>query len=129
MKLNTRDMEIILILGNAERPLTSSQIVRAGDGLTQSTVQAVMRKLLSNELVEINGVTHSGNVLSRTFGVTDKGRKTIEQKMINDFATYGSLVNKKAVIAGLLATESDASKKKKDIADIEKLLNELKKSL
>lgn len=129
MKLNTRDMEIILILGNAKCPLTSSQIVKSGDGLVQSTVQAVLRKLLANEFAEVNGVTHSGNVLSRTFGITDKGQKAIEQKMIDDFVAYGSIVNKKAVIEGMFSADNDVAKKKKDIAEIEKLLNELKKSL
>ncbi len=62
MKLNPRELEVLKILHESERALTSTEIVNSGAELTQSTVQAVLRKLLANELVEVQGVTHSGNV-------------------------------------------------------------------
>lgn len=129
MKLNTRDMEIIMILACSESPMTSSQIVRNKGGLTQSTVQAVLRKLLNEDLVEVAGVTHSGNVLSRTFSISDKGRNVVEEKFIADFVEFKSIINKSAVVAGMLAAETDMDQRKKDIAEIESCLRELKKSL
>ena len=49
--------------------------------MTQSTVIAVLRNLLKDELVEVNGVTHSGKVLSRTYRPTEKSKEVI----LNDF--------------------------------------------
>ena len=43
------------------------QIVGKKEGLTQSTVTAVLRNLLRAGLVEVDGVTHSGKVLSRMY--------------------------------------------------------------
>ena len=53
MKLNPRELEVLKILHASEQPLTSTQIVRAGEELTQSTVQAVLRKLMANGMIEI----------------------------------------------------------------------------
>ena len=65
--LNTRELDILNILWNSGVPMTSSDIVNAGRGLSQSTVQAVLRKLLSASLVKVCGITHRGNVLSRRY--------------------------------------------------------------
>ena len=65
--LNTRELDILNILWNSGVPMTSSDIVNAGNGLSQSTVQAVLRKLLNANLVKVSGITHSGNVLSRQY--------------------------------------------------------------
>ena len=62
--LNTRELDILNILWNSGVPMTSSDIVNAGRGLSQSTVQAVLRKLLNAKLVKVRGMNHRGNVLS-----------------------------------------------------------------
>ena len=84
MKLNPRELEVLKILHENERALTSTEIVNSGEELTQSTVQAVLRKLLAAELVEVQGVTHSGNVLSRTFGATSKSKEVLTEKFLGD---------------------------------------------
>ena len=55
--LNTRELDILNILWNSGVPMTSSDIVNAGRGLSQSTVQAVLRKLLNANLVKVSGIT------------------------------------------------------------------------
>ena len=42
MKLNPRELEVLKILHESERALTSTEIVNSGAELTQSTVQASM---------------------------------------------------------------------------------------
>lgn len=127
MKLNPRELEVLKILHESERALTSTEIVNAGAELTQSTVQAVLRKLLANELVEVQGVTHSGNVLSRTFGATEKSKDVLIEKFLQDYKSFRSIISMQTAVAGMLEQNSDAATKEKDIKELEKLLADLKK--
>ena len=127
MKLNPRELEVLKILHESERALTSTEIVNSGAELTQSTVQAVLRKLLANELVEVQGVTHSGNVLSRTFGPTAKSKDVLTEKFLQDYKSSRSIISMQTAVAGMFKLNDDESKKEKDIKDLEKLLADLKK--
>ncbi|GFH95283.1 hypothetical protein IMSAGC003_01825 [Lachnospiraceae bacterium] len=127
MKLNPRELEVLKILHESERALTSTEIVNSGAELTQSTVQAVLRKLLANELVEVQGVTHSGNVLSRTFGPTAKSKDVLTEKFLQDYKSFRSIISMQTAVAGMFKLNDDESKKEKDIKDLEKLLADLKK--
>lgn len=127
MKLNPRELEVLKILHESTRPLTSTEIVNSGAELTQSTVQAVLRKLLANELVEVQGVTHSGNVLSRTFGATAKSKDVLTEKFLQDYKSFRSIISMQTAVAGMLDMCPDAARKEKDIKELEKLLSDLKK--
>ena len=102
MKLNPRELEVLKILHENERALTSTEIVNSGEELTQSTVQAVLRKLLAAELVEVQGVTHSGNVLSRTFGATSKSKEVLTEKFLGDIRSFHSIIDKMDILAGMM---------------------------
>lgn len=67
MSMNKRELDVINILFQSSSEMTSADICNAQRDLTQSTVIAVLRKLLRDNLVEVAGVTHSGKVLSRTY--------------------------------------------------------------
>ena len=127
MKLNPRELEVLKILHENERALTSTEIVNSGEELTQSTVQAVLRKMLAAELVEVKGVTHSGNVLSRTFGPTAKSKDVLTEKFLQDYKSFRSIISMQTAVAGMFKLNDDESKKEKDIKDLEKLLADLKK--
>lgn len=47
MKISQREREVLGIMYTADQALTSSQIVNLGNGMTQSTVQAVLRRLMA----------------------------------------------------------------------------------
>lgn len=127
MKLNPRELEVLKILHESSRALTSTEIVNAGVGLTQSTVQAVLRKLLAAEMVDVQGVTHSGNVLSRTFGATEKSKEILTQKFLNDYRCFRTIISKRAAVAGMFEMDEDDSKRTQDIKEIEQLLADMKK--
>ena len=127
MKLNPRELEVLKILFDNDRALTSTEIVKGGVELTQSTVQAVLRKLLVAELVEVQGVTHSGNVLSRTFGPTKKCREVLVQKFLDDYRAFRTIISKAEALAGMFAMDEDLSRRAEEIAEIEALLADLKK--
>lgn len=61
--MNRRELEVLDIVCAAGRPVTSSEIVSRKEGLTQSTVISVLRKLETKKAVRISGLTHSGKVL------------------------------------------------------------------
>lgn len=127
MKLNPRELEVLKILHESDHALTSTEIVNSGAELTQSTVQAVLRKLLANELVEVQGVTHSGNVLSRTFGPTAKSKDVLTDKFLQDYRCFRTIISMPTALAGMFNMSETETEKNQDIKDLEKLLSDLKK--
>ncbi len=74
------------VLYSQSEPMTITDITEARKGLTQSTVIAVINKMLRDELVEITGFTHSGTVLSRTYRPTEKARETILEHFVEMYS-------------------------------------------
>ena len=87
-QMNPRELDVLNILWKSDEPMTSTDIVNEQKGLTQSTVIAVLRKLLKDELVEVSGVTHSGKVLSRTYRPTEASREIILENFQNDYRNF-----------------------------------------
>lgn len=129
MKLNPRELEVLKILHESEKALTSTEIVNSGEELTQSTVQAVLRKLLVTELVEVKGVTHSGNVLSRTFSATNKSKEILTEKFLEDIKNFHTIIDKVQVLEGLLDMDKADPNIKKEIDRITKFLADYKAKL
>ena len=124
--IHPRELEILNILWNSEEALTSSDIVEAGNRLSQSTVQAVLRKLLKDELVQVEGVTHSGNVLSRTYKPTEASRDVITKQLVSNYSGIQNIVSKQSIFAAMLNMETDSAKRKSEIRDLRKMLDEFK---
>lgn len=122
--IHPRELEILNILWNSNKAMTSSDIVEEGNRLSQSTVQAVLRKLLKDGLVQVEGVTHSGNVLSRTFKPTDASRDIITKQFINNYSDIQNIVSKKSILAAMLDMETDSVKRRSEIDDLRSLLND-----
>lgn len=99
--IHPRELEILNILWGSDKALTSTDIVEAGKGLSQSTVQAVLRKLLKEGLVEVDGITHSGNVLSRTFRPVEKSKEIVLRQFIEQYKGISNIVSKGEVIKAL----------------------------
>lgn len=99
--IHPRELEILNILWGSDKALTSMDIIEAGKGLSQSTVQAVLRKQLEGGLVEVDGVTHSGNVLSRTYRPTEKSKEVVLQQFVEQYKGISNIVGKDEVIKAL----------------------------
>lgn len=91
--IHPREIEILNILFGSERALTSNDIVEKGNRLSQSTVQAVLRKLLNEGFVMVEGVTHSGNVLSRTYKPTEAAREVVKNQYIENYKSIMNIVS------------------------------------
>lgn len=120
--IHPRELEILNILWNSDVALTSSDIIEEGNRLSQSTVQAVLRKLLNDGLVQVEGVTHSGNVLSRTYKPTEASRDVITKQFVNNYSDIQNIVSKQSIFAAMLNMESNAEKRKAEIQDLKEML-------
>ena len=99
--IHPRELEILNILWGSEKALTSMDITDAGKGLSQSTVQAILRKLLKNDMVTVDGITHSGNVLSRTYRPTERSKEVVLQQFVEQYKGISNIVGKGEVIKAL----------------------------
>lgn len=120
--IHPRELEILNILWNSDVALTSSDIIEEGNRLSQSTVQAVLRKLLKDGLVQVEGVTHSGNVLSRTYKPTEASRDVITKQFVNNYSGIQNIVSKQSIFAAMLDMETDSEKRKAEIQDLKEML-------
>ncbi|MHB7983602.1 hypothetical protein CPZ13_11555 [Lacticaseibacillus paracasei] len=65
--LTKRELQIMQILWNSATALSVREITSLSDNLSQNTVQAVLRKLLSEHVIEVDGIGQSGTVHTRNF--------------------------------------------------------------
>ncbi len=127
-QLNPRELDVLNVLWKkSDDALTSTDIVNEQRGLTQSTVIAVLRKLLQDNLVEVAGVTHSGKVLSRTYRPTEESKNVILQNFAEQYSHFKNVVSKTQLFDAILAIEQEPEQMKKEIADIKDLLTKYEK--
>lgn len=128
-QLNPRELDVLNILWKMAEPLTSTDIVNEQRGLTQSTVIAVLRKLLKDNLVEVAGVTHSGKVLSRTYRPTEESKDVILKHFADDYAHFQNVVPKSQLCAAVLAIKQEPEQMKKEIAKLKDILTKYERKL
>ena len=128
-RLNSRELDVLNILWKADEPMTSTDIVNQQRGLTQSTVIAVLRKLLKDDLVEVAGVTHSGKVLSRTYRPTPTSRDVIMNNFAGDYASFKNVISKSDLCAAILSIEQSPDQMKAEIAKLKSILKDYEKKL
>ena len=119
-KLTSREIDILNILWENEKPLIASEIADARSDLTINTVQAVLRKLLKYQLVEVADIVYSGTVLSRSY------RPTITSE---EFLAFQKTVSKPLLVSALLDTEEDPVKARETIDELQQMLDAYKKEL
>ncbi len=90
--LSRREMDVLDILYRAGRPLIVTEIVNTGKDLTQSTVTAVLRKLLGQGMVEVTGAEHSGKVLSRTYRPTGRSKEALVEAFMELYRRFAGAV-------------------------------------
>ncbi len=122
--MNPRELDVLNILWKSDEPMMATDIVNAMSGLTQSTVTAVLRKLLKDNLVEVVGITHSGRVLSRTYRPTEQSRDVILQDFTSCYNSFCDVINESSLCAAILTTNKTPEKAKSEIAKLKVLLAE-----
>lgn len=128
-QLNPRELDVLNILWKSEEAMTSTDIVNEMRGLTQSTVIAVLRKLLQDELVEVCGVTHSGKVLSRTYRPTEASREVILNNFATDYKNFKNVVSKSDICAAILHVDQSPEKMKTELKKLKSIISDFEKTL
>lgn len=128
-QLNPRELDVLNILWKFDKDMTSTDIVNEQRGLTQSTVIAVLRKLLKDDLVEVAGVTHSGKVLSRTYRPTANSKEVIKNNFTTDYANFKDVISKSDLCAAILGVEQGKEEMKSEISKLKKVIANLEKKL
>jgi len=73
--------------------MTAIDIVNRKKELTQSTVTAVLRRLLKAGLVQVDGVTHSGKVLSRTYRPAEASKSAILDHFTAQYKSFAGVIS------------------------------------
>lgn len=125
--MNPRELDVLSILWKSDQPMMATDIVNAGEGLTQSTVTAVLRKLLHAKLVEVAGVTHSGKVLSRTYRPTEASREAVLKDFTDNYSNFSEIISKTSLFAALLKDNGTPEESRKDIEEFKAMLADYEK--
>ncbi len=127
--MNPRELDVLNILWKSEEPMMATDIVNAKLGLTQSTVTAVLRKLLNDNLVEVAGVTHSGRVLSRTYRPSEASREVILQNFTDNYNSFSEVIDESSICAAILTNNKSPERAKAEIKKLKALLADYEKSM
>lgn len=128
-ELTKRDMDILNILWNSQNPMTAAEITNAKDELTINTVQAVLRKLLKQELIEVADIVYSGTVLCRSYRAAVSAQEVTLSRFANEIRQFSNGISASSFVAALLDTETDKEKRAKEIQNLECLLRDYKRDL
>ena len=121
-RLSGRERLILNTLCSAGCPMITQDISEENKYLSQSTVQATIRKLLNRGLIEVAGVTHSGNVLARAYVVTEKAKAEILLYVIEEYQQIRDILSVSEYIMALIKAETDREKQRQLIRDVKELI-------
>lgn len=65
--LTVRENEIMEIFWHSDKPLSANDVYNAQPELSKNTIQAVLRKLLKMNYLEVAGIGYNKNSLTREF--------------------------------------------------------------
>lgn len=118
IKLSGRELDVMNVLWESEKPLTAKEISERDPSLSINTVRMVVKGLLNKSFIKVSAIVHSGTVLTQNYEpVLD-----VQEYMINQ-VTEGikGKISHVQVMAALLQRE------KNEMETIEQLEAMLKK--
>jgi len=124
LAMTKRDLDIMNILWDSDSPKTASMIVQDSEDLTTNTVQAVLRKLLKNECIQVADIVYSGTVLTRSYKPLLSQEEFLLRKITSEYMEMNKKVSISSIIGSLLEAEKDTDQLKEDIAQLRELVEE-----
>ena len=118
-RLTNKQMDVMNILWENDKPMAASEILKANEKLNINTIHACIRKLLEEEYVKVAYIDYSGNVMSRYFMPTvSKGKYFSE--------SYKDIIgSKKLILTSLIETETNIE----ELEQLENLIRKKKEEL
>lgn len=113
ISLSKRELDIMNILWNSEKPLTAAEIYQLNPDISINTIQAVVKKLLKLNYIEVADIVYSGTVLCRSYHpLLDREAYMLSVLKRNHVSTF-------KLISCLIDTEDSDT-----LDDLEKLIKE-----
>ena len=119
--LSQKQLDVMKILWDAGTPLVASDIVKAESSMNINTVQASLRVLLKENLIEIADIVYSGTVLSRSY------RPLISRDVYFN-AEYKNIIGNSSTSA-MIATFIEQEEDNSELERIEELIRKRMKEL
>ena len=123
-RLSERERTILNMLCEADRPMMALDIIAENKTLSQSTVQVTFRRLLGRGLIEVAEISHSGNVLSRAYVVTEKAKEEVLLYVIEEYQQIRDILSVSEYIMALIKAETDREKQRQLIQAVNELIQE-----
>ena len=117
-----REEDIMNILWNSDKPLTAKEIVDGSNGLKMNTVQACLRNLLKNGIIDIKDIVYSNTVLARSYVPIITAEYFAAAKLTAEYNRLRDKVSKAAFV-GMLLNEEDKDTQKREVDELKKLLD------
>lgn len=120
-KLSKQQLEVMKVLWDSATPLIASDIVRLHEHLNSNTVQACLRALIKNEVIEVAEIVYSGTVLTRSYRPLisrDEYFSDTYQDLVGDLSDtslIASLINTKTSMDELEKLEQIIQQRKSEL--------------
>lgn len=111
--LTQREIDVLNVLWNAEKPMVASEIAKTNEALSINTVQAVLRDLLQKGIVEVADIVYSGKVLSRSYRATAISRKQMSEQFASRYKELTKGIPPSMLFAAMFE-ESDVTEAEMD---------------
>lgn len=129
MKLTGRELDIMRILWEADRPLMVSEIVQRDKNGTIYSVQRIIQNLIKKDVVAVEGMAYNKKALGRTFKPLISS-ESIELDNIRQMLS--KVVSKNITASHLIAALLPADNNEqtlKELSQMEEIIRERKKKL
>ncbi|MCM1211979.1 MAG: BlaI/MecI/CopY family transcriptional regulator [Blautia sp.] len=129
MKLTNRELAVMRVLWEAEKPLMVSEIVQRDKDGTIYSVQRIIQNLIKKDMVAVDGIAYNKKALGRTFRPL-VGSEVIELDAIREM--LDGLVSKNIaasqLIASLLPTDNN-EETLRELNHLEEIIHERKRQI
>lgn len=125
--LNPKEYNILHMLLHADEPLSVAQIIKLQPDMTANIVQPAIRKLLKLELIEVADISVHHNILARRFQPTASAPDTIRKMFVDDYLRFSRLISRQSLFSALLRADDSPDVAEKEVAELERLLDEYRR--
>ncbi len=121
--LSKRELDVMNVLWAEGKPMIASEIPERKPGLSINTVQAVLKKLLKREFIEVAKIVQSGTVLSRSYAPIITPAEYAVGYMTTEVFPFGKSIAKMGFLSALFDSADNDSEL---IEELEKFIQEKK---
>lgn len=129
MKLTKRELEVMRILWESEKPLMVSEIVQRDKNGTIYSVQRIIQNLIKKDMVAVDSIAYNKKALGRTFKPLVSSESIELDNMREMFSKMGSRnIAASHLIAALLPADN-SEQTLEELNRLEKIICERKKRI